>query len=66
MIKYKEIPFEEVQAIAFDSKTAESQALLLQDLLKRVKAIVQENKLKEQSFIFLENTNTGEIRMEIV
>lgn len=66
MIKYKEIPFEEVQSIAFDSKTSQPQAVLLQDLLKRVKAMILEEKLGEQKFIFLENTDTGEIRMEIV
>lgn len=66
MIRYKQIQFEEVQAIAFDSKTLDAQALLLQDILKRVKLIKQNENVSEDRIIFLENTKTGEIRMEIV
>jgi len=66
MIKYKQLHIEEVQTIAFDPKTVESQAILLQDLLKRLKTIKHEEKLDDDRIIFLENTSTGEIRMEIV
>ena len=66
MIRYKQLAFEEVQTIAFDSQTLDSQAILLQDLLIRVKQIKKNENLKEDNIIFLQNTRTGEIRMEIV
>lgn len=66
MIRFVNISLHDVQLIAFDRDTHNGKAILLQDLLRRMKQLKNEDKLSDDNFIFLQNTSTGEIRMEIV
>jgi len=66
MTKYLNVSLVTIKQIAFQVDTNGGTALLLQDLLLRMKTIKKEEGLLDRNFVFLQNPNTGEIKMEIV
>lgn len=66
MIKYENIPLKTIKKMAFHVDTNGGKALLLQDILIRMKAIKKEEGLIDNNFVFLQNAKTGEIKMQII
>jgi len=66
MINYVAISLESIKAKAFHTDTEGGKALLLQDILIRMKSIKKEEGLVDSNFVFLQNPKTGIIKMEIV
>lgn len=66
MTRYEHVTLEEVKSLAFSSNTNNRKAILLQDLLIRMKDIKKDEDLLDNDFVFLQNSRTREIKMEIV
>ena len=66
MIKYQKLSLTKVEQLAFDPSTKKGTALIIQDLLIRMKNIKKQQGLEDDQFVFLQNPQTGLIKMEIV
>lgn len=66
MTKYLNVSLETIKLLAFHAETNGGKAILLQDLLLKMKSIKKEEGLLDSNFVFLQNPKTREIKMEIV
>lgn len=63
MIRYESISLDVIKKFAFDAHSSEGRVLVLQDLLKRYRDLKKDDRLKDENFEFLQNPNSGEIKM---
>lgn len=66
MIKYQNLSLAKVEQLAFDPSTTKGTAIIIQDLLIRMKNMKKQEGLEDEQFVFLQNPQTGLIKMEIV